>query len=474
MRSRMSPSEAIMWAVEKDPALRSDFANLTVVEGPLDEDRLRAKVTTMLDAIPRLRQRVVAPPLRLAPPEWKPDPGLDLDYHMRRVALPEPGGTRQLLDLVAALAAGPFDRSRPLWEFTLVEGLEGGRCALVQKVHHTIMDGVGGLRLSLSLVDSERNPRAGSPASDLAADAAAERAADERHDPIDRTSPLDVVVGAVADATRTNLGRARQGAAAAVDLAVHPGHLPGAIAAGVRLAGSVRRQVFVTDHSHSPLLAPRSLGRRFEILTVPFAPAKRAAATLGGSLNDLYVTAVTGALGAYHERMGVPCDDLRMAMPVHLHGHGEHAAANRFVPTRMVVPITPKDPAARFALVHAAIAGVRDEPALESADALASLLVPLPTALLVAATRSQVRTIDFATSNLRGSPAPLYLAGARIEANYPFGPRTGCALNITLLSYAGDLDLGINLDPVAITDAPAFLDDLRASFDALLSFDPGE
>src|SRR5262249_58969816 len=105
-----------------------------------------------VDAIPRLGDRVVSPPLRLAPPEWVPDYDLDLDYRLRTVAVPAPGGMRQLLDLAAAVAATPLDRSRALWEFTVVGGLEGGRAAFLQKVHHTITDGVGGVELSLSLL----------------------------------------------------------------------------------------------------------------------------------------------------------------------------------------------------------------------------------------------------------------------------------------------------------------------------------
>src|SRR5688500_7758363 len=155
---RMSDAEAIMWAVEKDPALRADFTNITIVERPPDDARLRAKLETALEEIPRLRQRVVSPPLRIAPPEWRDDPTFDLDYHLRRVAAPPPGSTRELLDIAAACSATPLDRSRPLWEFTLVEGLAGGQAALLQKVHHAVTDGVGGIKLSLSLLDFEPGP----------------------------------------------------------------------------------------------------------------------------------------------------------------------------------------------------------------------------------------------------------------------------------------------------------------------------
>src|SRR5712692_7442178 len=171
---RMSDAETIMWAVEKDPALRVDFTNVTVLERPPDAARLRAKVERALEEIPRLAHRVVTPPFRLAPPEWRPVHDLDLDYHVRTVAVPAPGGLRQLLDLAATVAAAPLDRSRPLWEFTVVEGIEGGRAALLQKVHHTITDGVGGVKLSLSLLDFEPDPPEApetSPIQRIAADA---------------------------------------------------------------------------------------------------------------------------------------------------------------------------------------------------------------------------------------------------------------------------------------------------------------
>ena len=134
-----------MWAIEKDAALRSDFCNLTILDRMPDLDRLRDRMRHAITAIPHLGERVVTPPLRLAPPEWRTDAGLDLDYHVRSLALPEPASLRDLLDLAATLCATPFDRSRPLWEFTVIDGLAGGHAALLQKVHHTITDGVGGL-----------------------------------------------------------------------------------------------------------------------------------------------------------------------------------------------------------------------------------------------------------------------------------------------------------------------------------------
>jgi diacylglycerol O-acyltransferase len=454
MADRMSDAEAIMWAVDKDPALRSDFTNITVVDSQPDEGRLRAKIDAALEEIPRLRQRVVSPPLRLAPPEWRDDPTLDLDYHLRKVAVPAPGGTRELLDLAAAVSAAPLDRSRPLWEFTLVEGLDGGRAALLQKVHHAVTDGVGGLRLSLSLVDFEPDAPTAEPATG-------------------RTVPRTTPIGVLGDALRYSAGRqarrARQGLQSAAHFVSHPNEVGRELTGAAELAASVRRQVLVTEPARSSLLRHRSLGRRFEVVQVPLEPAKRAAAALGGTINDVFVTAVAGALGSYHDRMGEPCDELRMAMPVSLRSDGSEVEGNNnFAPSRVLVPVLPKDPARRFARVRERVRGVRHERALGAAGSLAGLVAPLPTSLLVALTRSQARTIDFATSNLRGSPVDLYLGGTRIAASFPMGPRTGCALNVTLLSYRDSLDLGINLDPAAVTDPGALVECLEESFADLL------
>src|SRR5262245_1809729 len=168
--------------------------------------------------------------------------------------------------------------------------------------------------------------------------------------------------------------------------------------------------------------------------------------------------------------MGSEATDLRLAMPVSTRAHAD-SAANRFVPARVLVPIRPiDDPAELFTAVRERLRSVKDEAALPLAEGLAGVVSSLPTALLVAMTRTQTRTVDFAASNLRGSPIPLYLAGARILGSFPLGPRTGAALNVTMLSYCDQLDVGLNIDPAAVTDPDAFMRDCADSFGALLAF----
>ena len=467
---RMSPSEAVMWAVEKDPSLRSDFTNITILDSVPSEQRLRATIERALVAIPRLGERVISAPLRIAPPEWRPDPTFHLEYHVRRVAIPEPGSMRDLLDVAGSITSPPLDRSRPLWEFTLVEGLHAGRAALLQRLHHTITDGVGGMRLSLSLVNLEREPAPDihERVRDLADRVERDRMHETREDPVDRDSPFDVVRDALIFSARNTVELARRAASASATTAVHPLALPGRVRRSVELVRSLRRQVLITDRGHSAMFANRSLARRYDTLALDFDPLHRAGKALGASMNDVFVTGVARALGQFHREYGESIDALRMAMSVSTRDRGD-VAANRFAPSRILVPATIAAIDDHLESVHDALTNIRSEPALDAVDLLAALTAGVPTAVLVTLLRAQTRTIDFATSNLRGSPVDLFLGGARIEASYPMGPRAGVPVNVTMMSYCGELHLGIHSDPAALVDPDLFLDCLRQAFAELVS-----
>jgi hypothetical protein len=288
---------------------------------------------------------------------------------------------------------------------------------------------------------------------------------DERE--VERQSPLGVLRDALGDAVGRHVATTRSVAATAGHVVTHPTEAPANARDALRLAGSLRRQVLVTGAARSGVLTGRSLRRHLEVFTVEMPAARAAAKRLGGTLNDVFVTGVTGGLGRYAHKLGGSAGELRMAMPVSTRERGEQSA-NRFVPTRLLVPTDPDDVGARFATISERLRDTRQEPALAAAELLAGFASGLPTSMLVAATHSQTRTIDFATSNLRGSPVPLYLAGARILANYPFGPRTGCALNVTLLSYCDELHMGLNIDPAAVTDIALLMDCIDESFTELL------
>ena len=451
----MTDAEALMWNLEKDPHLSASIANVTILSQPPDPVRLRARIDRAASTIARLHQRVVPALGRLAPPEWREDADFDLDYHLRWMALPAPGTQRQLLDLTAALVHHPFDRTRPLWEFVVVEGLEGGRAAMIQKLHHAVADGVGAIRISEQFID-------------LAPDAT---------EPISPTRPLpdadpagllDTTVDTLTHNLRRGLGVARRGVEGAAGLVRHPSRVAALGSDLVDLAGSATRQLMVTDPARSPLWTERSLRRRIELLQVPFDDAKAAAKGLGGSLNDLFVAAAAGGAGAYHRAAGFPVEDLRISMPISTRTDGS-AGGNSFTPTRVLVPAGIEDPVERFAVVHERLSGVRGERALSIVDGFAGFANLLPTSALVRIARQQVETVDFAASNVRGAPFPLYIGGARMEGNFPIGPTGGTAWNLTLMSYDGHLDMGLNVDAGAVTDPEALRDAIATEFASLIA-----
>ncbi|HEX4867114.1 MAG TPA: wax ester/triacylglycerol synthase domain-containing protein [Acidimicrobiales bacterium] len=441
---RMSDVEAMMWNLEKDPHLSASVANLTLLDRSPDRARLRARMQRATEAVPRLRQRVVPALGRLAPPEWREDPELDLDYHLRWMGAPGRGTRRDLLDLVATLANQPFDRTRPLWEFVIIEGLEGGKAAMLQKLHHTITDGEGGIRMSEQFIDLTR-------------DATEPITTGTPSPPAAGGDLLGTTLDTLTHNLRRGAGIAQRAASAAADAVTHPGRLGEMGADGVGLARSVARQLLVTDHAHSPLWTERSLRRQVEILQIPFDPAKAAAKALGGSLNDFLVTAAAGAAGVVHRAAGCPVDELRISMPVSTRTDAS-AGGNAFIPTRVLVPAGIEDPVERFAAVHERLAATKAERAIGAAAALAGLANLLPTSVLVRLARQQVETVDFAVSNVRGAPFPLYIAGAFMEANHPLGPVGGTAWNLTLMTYSGHMDMGLHVDRAAVEDPTALRD----------------
>jgi WS/DGAT/MGAT family acyltransferase len=456
MAERMSDLEALMWTLEKDPYLSSTFANVTILDRRPDVKRLRRRMERALAVVPRLRQRVVPSLGRLAPPEWRDDPDIDLDFHIRTIALPKPGSERQLFDLATVLAAEPFDRSRPLWRFTVVEGLTGRRAALVQQMHHTITDGEGAVRMSVQFLDFERDAPDPEPVAEV-----------PPPDPPGPDSLLGTATDALGHITRRGLGMARRTIDEAGDMARHPDKALGLLAASGETAQSVARQAVVTDAAHSPLWTQRTLLRRLDVLKVPLDDTRAAAKALGGSVNDLFVAAVAGGAGAYHRERGHDVQELRMAMPISTREKGA-STGNAFMPTRTLVS-TIEDPEVRFHAVREQLGVTKAERSLRLVQSIAGLTNLLPTSVLVRAARSQTETVDFTTSNVRGAPFDLFIAGARIDANYPLGPVAGTAFNATVLSVAGSLDIGVHTDAGAVEDPAALRDAIAASFDELLA-----
>jgi WS/DGAT/MGAT family acyltransferase len=443
---KMSDAEGLMWRLEKDPHLSSTFANVTILDRAPDFDALRRRMERAAMRIPRLRQRVQTSPGNVTAPTWVDDSNFDVHHHLRRIALPKPGDERQLLDLATLITADPFDRTRPLWQFVVVEGLRGRRAALIEKLHHTITDGEGGVQLSLEFLDFERD--ALPPAMPDTPDRSAQHGADEPADPEESTA--DTVRDLIAGTLRIPIGIARQVSALLAD----PASIPDATAAATATMLGIVNQLGDTEAARSPLWTERSLRRHIEVATAPFAETRAAARKLGGTLNTAFLTIAAEAAGRYHIELGVPVESLRASMAISTRTEG--SGANAFSLVRMLIPTGDIPIDERFTAIHEIVDAAVETTSNTSLATLAAFASTLPTSIVTRLARQQAHTVDFATSNVKGSPVPMYVAGAQLLHNYPVGPLSGVAFNLTLLSYLGNLDMGMNTDAAAIAE-PALL-----------------
>jgi hypothetical protein len=225
-----------------------------------------------------------------------------------------------------------------------------------------------------------------------------------------------------------------------------------------------------TEQARSPLWTERSLRRHVEVLSVSLDDTRTAAKALGGTLNTAFLTVAATAAGEYHRRLGQPVDQLRASMAIST--RTEASGANAYTLARMLVPTGEMPIAERFAAVAAAVETARTASATANLDTLASVAATLPVSLVSRIVRQQTQTVDFATSNLRASPFPVYIAGARVTESFPIGPLAGVAFNLTLLSYDGSLDMGLNVDALAV-EQPALLRELlQDAFGALVGARP--
>lgn len=447
----MAPTDAWMWYLEQDPLLRFTVTAITLLDRAPDWDRLVDRSEKSSRVAPHFRDRVVSSPLRLAPPRWVTDDRFDISYHVRRVRAPSPGTFDSVLELARTSAMGSLDRSRPLWEATLVEGLEGDRAAMVLKAHHALTDGVGGMQLALVLFDQEP---------DAEPDQWPEPPATEPMTPRDLAREV-----AVHHATRAAHVGART-ARAALPTIGRLAREPVATARGwTRAAASIARMVRPVGDTLSPVMRDRSLSWRFQVLDVPFDGLRQAAKEADSTLNDAFLAGITGGMRRYHEQLGQPAEQLRVSMPINIRRPDDPIGGNRVAIVRYAVPVGVADPRERMALLHAAARQARDEPAVPHSEAVVEAVSPV-TPLAV---RPMAVHMDFGASNVPGVPFRVYLAGAEVLRFYPFGPTGGSAVNITLISYQGSCCIGVNSDTAAVTDGDLFLACLTEGFDEVLA-----
>ncbi len=461
--THMSDADALMWNIERDPQLRSTIVAVMVLDRSPDWTALLDRIEQATWAIPRMRQRVVTPMLRIGPPCWSAAPDFDLRYHVRRVRVPSPGDFDAVLDLARTAAMTPFDRARPLWEYTAVDGLADGTSAMVLKVHHSMTDGVGGLELLMGLFDLERDPVPGT-------DDVVSRT---RPEDLDALTPIGLVGPSLDHRRRRAMGIAHRGVGEGIRgaqrLAVDP---IGTTTEAARAGRSVAGYLAPATSPRSPIMRGRTLGRDLATLEVPMDRLKAAGRSVGGSMNDAFVAGAVGGLARYHEFHGAPLDDLRLMMPINLRVEGDTLGGNHFTPARFLVPADVKDPAERISVLSERCRWIRDEPAVNLTDALATVFNALPMAFTTSFLGAMFKCADLVASNMAGAPVPVYLAGARLDRVFAFGPLSGAAVNVTLISHCGVCCIGVNTDSAAVPDPETLLEHLDAAFAEILTLAP--
>jgi WS/DGAT/MGAT family acyltransferase len=402
----------------------------------------------------RLRQRVVWGAWSLAPPRWELDPAFDVTRHLRWMHLGGRGVSDDVLRVAEQFAMRDFDRAHPLWELAIVEGLTDHPAAVVIKVHHTLTDGVGGVRLLLELLDLERDPA---------------------HDPEMPPEPTGHVLSRserFGDALACELERRRAFALRAtsglVELALDP--VEGARRT-VDTTRSLLRIARPATRPMSPLLGARSLDVQFARFDRSLDAFRTAARQVDATVNDIFVTGLCRGLAAWHLEHDVAPHALRMGMPMstrRINGD-ERIEANQFAPARCEVPLVASDAANHVREISRRLRAQREEPALALLDPLAGLLSRLPRFALTNMFANVLRAQDFVTSNVPGAPVPVHLAGAEVVAIVAFGPLGGTALNVTLLSHCGNVHIGVNLDPATIPDGGVLVACLERGVDEVLA-----
>ncbi len=456
MTEFMRNSDAFTWAMESDPRLRSTVVTVIVLDRSPDWDEVRNRFDVISRKVPMLRQRVVPSPPP-APPRWEDAPDFDLDFHMRRVTAAAPGTFDTVLEMARAAAMEDFDRARPLWEATLIDGLENDGAAVVLKFHHALTDGVGGIQIGMILFDLSEVPEKLGPVAEVA-----------------EVTPPPWLSG-YRDTARYDarlVGNALMGTLKMAPKLISNGILRPipTVSSAAEMAASVYRTVRPVNRTGSPLMRKRSLLRRLGVLEVPFPQLRAAAHHCDGALNDAFVAGVAGGLRRYHEEHGVTVGDLHLTMPISLREAGDEMGGNRITVMRFDVPVGIADPAERIRQIHERTARVRHEKSLPFTQWIAGALNMMPRWYI----GSILRNVDFLCSDVPGIPVPVFLGGARVVTQYGFGPTIGSAVNVTLLTYVDVCTLGIDVDTGAIPDYDVFFESLVAGFDEVLALGSAE
>ncbi len=455
---RLSGLDTSFLHLEDGPA-HMHVASTTLFEGPTPEyEEFRDHIASRLHLVPRFRQKLRFVPFGQGRPVWIDDPNLNLEYHVRHTALPPPGTEEQLRTLAARLFSQRLDRDKPVWELWLVDGVEGGRFAIVAKTHHCLVDGVSGVDITTVLFDLDRDPEP-APEPDawlpepepsdaqLLAEALIERV----------TSPAEIARGARA------LLRA-------------PRHVAGAAIEGLGAAGSIARTGLAAPPS--PFNVQIGPYRRFAYVRTDLPELKRIKNMAGGTVNDVVLAVVAGALGRYLRSGGHSTKDLelRAMVPISVRAEDEHGAlGNRVSAMMAVLPVWCEDPIERLRTVTATMGDLKSSKQAVGASLLteATDFAPPTIAAQAARLQSRQRFFNLVVTNIPGPQFPLYLLGRELQDVFPMVPLAkNQGVCFALMSYNGRVNFGLTADYDAMPDLDALAGDLEASIAELAAAAP--
>jgi diacylglycerol O-acyltransferase / wax synthase len=453
--NRLSALDASFLHLE-DSSSHMHVASVMLFEGsPPPYDELLEAIDRRLALVPRYRQRLAFVPLGQGRPMWVDDPHLNLRYHVRNTALPSPGSEEQLKNLAGRVFAQQLDRDKPLWELWLAEGLEGDRFALLAKTHHALVDGISGMDIVSVLFDTSPEPAAPT-------------------DPGDRWLP------------RPLPSRAQLLAEALVERATIPAEVTRSVRAVLRgplrvLEGARDAAIGVgamawaglNPAPSTPYNEPIGPHRRFTWVRANLGDLKAIKNELGGSVNDVVLATVAGALGAHLRRRGRQTDglELKAMVPVSVRSDVERGAlGNRVAAMMAPLPVWCHDPVARLDIVRQELRGLKSGGQAVGAQVLTELSAFAPPTIMDQAARlsARQRLFNLVVTNVPGPQFPLYLLGRRMLETFPMVPLAkNQALGVALLSYDGSINFGLVGDYDRLWDLDDLARDVRESLEEL-------
>jgi diacylglycerol O-acyltransferase len=392
-----------------------------------------------LHLVPRFRQKLVVPPLEAGRPLWADDVNFNLSYHIRHTALPEPGGEAQLKRLAGRVFSQQLDRSKPLWELWLVQGLERDRFAILTKTHHAMVDGISGVDIGTVLFDLEPVPK---PA-----------AIEDEWVPQKSPSTAELVGRGLGDAVGVPIRVAEK----AIDAIRHPESAARRAVEGLEAVSAVLSQ-FADPAPDVPLNQEIGPHRRYVWARSELATFKRIKDSLGGTVNDVVLAVVTGSIRNWLHSRGVRTEglELRALVPVSIRAEDEHGnLGNRLAAMRGPLPVYIEDPVRRLHIISEEMAGLKESKQALGAEMISRFNDFAPPTLLAQAARINfsTRLFNLLVTNVPGPQVPLYVLGRELEEVFPvaFLPQNH-ALAVAIMSYHGKIGFGLLADYDSMED----------------------